>query len=334
MQSSKRSDRFIGLRVVAAGCTLALVAGCTVSNQEAPSLAGPSGFGLVVSMTATPEVLPRDGVSKSIINVDVRSQEKPFANGRLILTADAGTLSASEVTTDGNGHVTFTFTAPGLNENVLQATIFVTPVQNGDLANARSDSIRVAVLGPEIPVAAFETVPDATKAPGPKILAVITFDASKTKLAGVACGSKCTYAWSFGDGSTGNDLVIQHQYGNSGVYNVKLTATANTGTSNSVTTPIIIAPPDLTTPDFTFAPCLSLVLKCMTFTDSSVPDNGVSIVSYYWDFGDGTSPVTTQVPTIDHTFPNIASTVNYNVKLRLTDNLGRVSTTTKSVAVP
>ena len=320
-------------RLAAVCGAVALLTGCTLSNQEAPPLGGVSGFGMIVRMTATPEVLPRDGVSKSVINVDARDGDNPFANGRLILATDAGTLSVSEIVTDGNGHATFVLTAPGANEAVSSATVFVTPVKNADIGNARSDVIRIALLGPDVPTASFGTTP-ATTAPGPKVLAIITFDASGSMLGGVMCKSSCTYAWDFGDGSTGKDMVTQHQYGNPGVFNVKLTVTANTGTSNSVTKPVVIAPPDLTTPDFTFAPCASLAPKCMTFTDSSVPDNGVTITTYYWDFGDGTSPVSTNSPILDHTFPTNPNPVNYTVRLRLTDNLGRVSITTKSVAVP
>ena len=129
-------------RAFAAVYTVALVAGCTTSNQEAPPLAGPSGFGLIVTMTATPEVLPRDGVSQSIINIDARLNGGNFAKGRLLLSADFGRVSSSDVITDDKGHATFVYTAPGPNEAVNQGTIFVTPVQNGDVGNARSESIR------------------------------------------------------------------------------------------------------------------------------------------------------------------------------------------------
>jgi PKD repeat protein len=333
MHTSWKMDRPMWTRLAGLVCASVLITGCTLSNQEAPPLQGPSGFGLSVRMSATPEILPRDGVSRSTINVEVELDDQPFANGRLVLTADAGTLSAAEVVTDAKGHATFYFTAPGVNDAVDLATIYVTAVQNSDLANARSDSIRVAVMGPDVPAANFFTTP-ATTAPGPKVLTLITFDASGSMLAGVMCKSSCTYAWNFGDGSTGKDMVTQHQYSAAGVYNVTLTVTANNGTTNSVTKAVVIAPPDLTTADFTFLPCASLVAKCVTFTDSSVPDNGVSIASYYWDFGDGTTPVSTNSPTIDHTFPANPNPVTYVVRLRLTDNLGRVSLTTKSVAVP
>jgi hypothetical protein len=334
MHSSRKSDRvWRGSVIAAACCALVLAAGCTVSDQEAPPLSGPSGFGLSFSLTATPEVLPRDGQSISTIRVDARLNDQPYANQTLVLTTSAGRLSAGEIRTDASGRATFLYTAPTVNEPVSQATIVITAVQNGDLANARSDSIRIAVVGPEVPVAAFTTTPP-TGAPGAPFHSVITFDATTTKLGTAQCGSSCTYSWNFGNGSSGSEMVVQHQYGTSGVFNATLTVTTASGTSSSVTKPVVIAPPDLTTPDFTFAPCASLQAKCMSLTDSSAPPDGVTIVSRYWDFGDGSSPVSTSDPSIDHVFPANVNPVTYQVKLRLTDNLGRVSTSTKPVAVP
>jgi gliding motility-associated-like protein len=45
-----------------------------------------------------------------------------------------------------------------------------------------------------------------------------------------------------------------------------------------------------------------------------------NIISYYWDFGDGTSS-TEQVPS-DHTFPETRQGITYRVKLIVQDNLG------------
>lgn len=325
-------------RLGVACCVIGVLAGCTVSKQEAPGFVGPSGFGISMTLRAQPEMLPRDGASTSLISVEARVADengtvKPFANQPFDLTVTAGGLSTSRITTDGTGRASFVYTAPAQNDPVSEATIFLTALQNGDVANYRSDSIRLTLVGPDVPVAAFTTTP-STAAPGAAFHSIITFDATTSTLGGLSCGSACTYTWDFGDGSSGTSMVVQHQYANSGVFNATLTVTTASGTSNSTTKPVVIAPPLLTTPDFTFNPCASLVAKCMTLTDSSVPADGVTIASRYWDFGDGTTPVSTPDAAIDHTFPANPNQATYNVKLRLTDNLGRVSTTTKQVAVP
>jgi hypothetical protein len=46
-----------------------LAAGCTLDNQGMPSFSGPSGLGVLVNVTATPDVIPQDGASQSTVRV-------------------------------------------------------------------------------------------------------------------------------------------------------------------------------------------------------------------------------------------------------------------------
>jgi PKD repeat protein len=331
------TNRFQTLTWRAAAAALALMAAsaCAVDKQSAPALAGPSGFGQSLIVTAAPQVLSRDGSSMSTISVTARNADGSPATGRrLLFSASSGTLLTSEVLTSNDGTASVVYVAPTRNTPVSGAVISVTPIEAGDVANTHGTSLIIELLGPDVPVAAFSTTPPSSGAPGATYRALLTFDATATTLGGTSCGSRCTYAWDFGDGSTGKDLVAQHQYNDSGVFNATLTVTTSTGTSNSITKPVVIAPPALTTPEFTFAPCASLVPKCMTLTDSSVPPDGITIEARLWDFGDSTSPVSTTDPVIDHTFPANPNAVTYNVRLRLTDNRGRTSTILKAVAVP
>jgi PKD repeat protein len=332
----KRTNRFQAVTVRAAAAALAVLAAsaCAVDKQGAPSLAGPSGFAQSLIVTAAPQVLPRDGSSMSTISVTARNADgSAMAGRRLLFTASAGTLVTSEVLTANDGKASVVYIAPSQNVGVDGAVISVVPIEAGDLANTHGTSLLLALLGPDVPVAAFSTTP-LSGAPGAPYRAVLTFDGTGSTLGGTPCGSRCSYVWDFGDGSGGRDLATQHQYSNSGVFNATLTVTTASGTSNSITKPVVIAPPALTTPDFTFTPCASLVPKCMTLTDTAVPPDGITIETRYWDFGDGTSPVSTPLPAIDHTFPATPGPATYNVRLRLTDNLGRVSTIIKAVAVP
>ena len=60
-----------------------LATGCTLDKQEAPPLAGPSGYALSVTMTATPDVLPRDGNSSSVVQLIARGADgQPLAGQR------------------------------------------------------------------------------------------------------------------------------------------------------------------------------------------------------------------------------------------------------------
>jgi len=316
----KNSVRLMTTGRLAAVCgAVALLAGCTISNQEAPPLSGPSGFGMIVRLSATPEVLPRDGVSKSVINVDARDGDNPFANGRLILAADSGTLSAAEVVTDSNGHATFVFIAPGLNEAVATSTIFVTPIKNGDIGNARSDVIRIAVLGPSVPFATFLFTPTSPQGSEP-----VTFDASFSRLDNQPC-PLCTFSWNFGDGSSGTGMVIQHVFTTFGVQNVTLTVTSPQGPANSLTRAVVVAPPAAPTADFTFTPGSPTAGSPVTFRSTSTVGLGAMIVRHVWNFDDGLPPVD-QGPTTSYVHPGFAAATSHSVTLTVTDSLGRSAT--------
>ena len=122
---------------LALGVSLCL-AGCALDNVDAPALTGPSEFGLSVTATATPDRLPRDGVSQSVVTLIVRdAQNRPVAGQRLTLgvTPAAAALSVTEVVTDANGQATFTAdrsSARAIAGNAV--TILATPVGNARAA--------------------------------------------------------------------------------------------------------------------------------------------------------------------------------------------------------
>src|ERR1044071_2493084 len=93
--------------LVAALATASMwVSGCALDEVDPPALTGPSEFGLSVTATATPNRLPRDGSSQSVVVLLVRdAQGRPVAGQRLTLgvSPTAALLSTTEVVTDGNG---------------------------------------------------------------------------------------------------------------------------------------------------------------------------------------------------------------------------------------
>jgi PKD repeat protein len=312
---------------LAVGLTAVLASGCTIQEQTAPALSGPSELGLALTVVALPETLPRDGSSmSSIVITAFDANGKPKPGQRMILSANAGTLNPTEVLTGSDGKASATYIAPGVNERVSTATITAIPVgvAGGDATNVNVRTVRIVVLGPSIPFASFSFSPTS-----PAVLDPVTFDASGSSLDGSACGSACSYSWEFGDGSSGTGLVLQHTFTSSGVFNVTLTTTSLAhGTSNSTTRPIVIAPPAPPVANFTTGPCAVAVASCFRFTDSSTVGAGATITGHLIDFGDNTNA--NALPA-EHTYA-VAGT--YTIRLTVTDSLGRTATTTRPLVVP
>src|SRR5262245_11103236 len=103
------------LRAAGAGCAVLLLAGCTLKDQEAPPLSGPSGFGVNLTMVASPAVLPRDGSSQSTVTVTARdSSGATMSNVRLVASVypeNTRVIALSE-NTAADGTLRFVITAP------------------------------------------------------------------------------------------------------------------------------------------------------------------------------------------------------------------------------
>ena len=82
------------------------------------------------------------------------------------------------------------------------------------------------------------------------------------------------------------------------------------------------------TPVITQSPTDPAVNDVVIFDGSSstTPD-GVAIVSYEWDFGNGSTASTRQAMT------HYTDTRTYTVRLTIVDALGRTATTTKTVTI-
>src|SRR5262245_3765036 len=135
------TNRLLALTLRAAAAALAVLAAsaCAVDKQEAPSLAGPSGFAQSLVLSAAPQVLSRDGSSMSTISVRARNADgSPMAGRRLLFSASSGTLLTSEVLTSNDGTASVVYVAPTRNEPVAVAMISVTLIEAGDLANTHS----------------------------------------------------------------------------------------------------------------------------------------------------------------------------------------------------
>ncbi len=135
-------------------------------------------------------------------------------------------------------------------------------------------------------------------------------------------GTIVSYEWNFGDGTTDSGSVLDHTFTDEGVYTVTLTVTDNDGASDSDTAVITIE--DLENPVAVInVPGTEAFLGFgLTFDGSDSYDTDGTIVSYEWNFGDGT---TDSGSVLDHTFTDEGV---YTVTLTVTDNDGLIGTDT------
>lgn len=302
---------------------------CTTKNQEAPPLTGPSEFGQSVSVSANPDSLPQDGASQSFVTVTVRDADAQPMRGVTLrvetrvngVPVDFGRLSARSIVTGSDGRATLVYTAPSAPAAAVDTftIVDVTVTPSGtdfNNANSRSAAIRLTptneVLPPTDLRAAFTANPGS-----PEVGQTVLFDAS------TSLGTIVDYRWSLGDGTTRSGRAIQHSYSSSGTFVVTLTLTdpyGRTATTNQTLTVGLGARP---TAEFTFSPTAPRVGQQVNFNASASIAPNSRIVSYSWDFGDGTPVVTVGEATIAHAY---ATAATYNVTLVVTDAVGRSST--------
>ncbi len=137
-----------------------------------------------------------------------------------------------------------------------------------------------------------------------------------------------TYSWNYGNGS-GSGPVATRTYTAAGTYTVTLTARDEWGvTATSTQTVTITVPADNRPPVAVLNPPACAGLACnFSAVGSGDPDTG-DVVSYRWEWGDGTAASTSSA--VGHTFPAPGT---YEVRLTVTDGWGVATSTTRSVTV-
>jgi PKD repeat protein len=330
-----------GLRILIATLAGAALAACTVHEQEAPPLQGPSEYALRLSLQAIPDAIIQDGGSQSVLNIEAAGPDGRPVNGLALrvdmavdgFAQDFGTLSSRSAVTGSDGRARVTYTAPqaprestGIGTIV---TLLVTPIGNDFRGQvARQVDVRVIPPGVILPPNG-QPVPAFTISPSPATaFSVTTFDASNTTDEGVRCGNRCTYSWNFGDGDTASGVTTQHTFREAGSFAVTLTVRDERGQEGALTQSVTVSAGTPPTASFTYSPNPPAVSQDIFFTAAAsraTPPR--TLVGYDWDFGSGrfANGVTT-VKKYD-----VAGT--YNVTLTVTDDAGQQGTTSQSVIV-
>ena len=146
-------------------------------------------------------------------------------------------------------------------------------------------------------------------------------------------GTISTYAWDFGDGSTG--AISQnpsHIYFRAGNYTATLTVTDDEGATDTDTVAITVTDPTNSnvapTAVATGTPTSGNAPLDVDFDGSSSTDSDGIISTYAWDFGDGSPVSNLQNPAYTYTTAGI-----YMATLTVTDNEGATNTDTVAITV-
>jgi Tol biopolymer transport system component/PKD repeat protein len=163
--------------------------------------------------------------------------------------------------------------------------------------------------------------------PGDRPMAAFTYEcnASACEFDGSASlpssGTIVSYAWQFGDGTSGDGAAVSHTYASGGRYSVTLTVTDALGASGSM----VILGVEANAP-----PVASFTVVCTgptcAFDGSGSSDSDGTIASYFWAFGDTSSG---DGPTPTHKY----GTGTFSATLYVLDNGGAWDTHSRSVTV-
>ena len=332
--------RTIKLSLVAAIATTTIAA-CTVKDVDTPPLAGPSSLARTILMTADRDTLLQDG--SDVATITLRSQVQPGQSDTIRARAqvfvdgvaqDFGTLSNKNPIITANGS-TITYRAPAApttpaGQVATTVTIAVTPDDSGDFRSETTRTIDLRLIPPGVLLptnpslrAAFSFEPAS-----PRVLDLVTFNASTTTNSGAACNSACTYAWDFGDGTSGTGQITTHQFRTIGTFLVRLTVTDPRGATSTTAQAVTVGAGEPPTVSFTTSPANPGVNQDVFFNASaSEPAPGRTITSYEWSFGDGNfgSGV-----IVSHRY---AAGGSYQVALTATDDAGSIGRSSATLQI-
>lgn len=138
-------------------------------------------------------------------------------------------------------------------------------------------------------------------------------------------GRIVAYAWDFGDGTRGGGPLVEHAYSALGAFTVTLFVVDDDGATATATHQIKIA--NALPTAVIDAPGTASRRQLILFNGSHSQDPDGKLISFHWDFGDGS---TATDPTAFHEYRKVG---DYIVTLRVTDNDGATATATHTIRI-
>ncbi len=305
------------------------VAGCSLDDDAIPNPSGPTQLGLSVTAIASPDRLPRDGQSRSLVTIEVRDVQGRAVSGQrltLATTPTTAVLSSTEVTTDAAGRATVLVTAPPSTAVGNSVTVAATPVGSGvDVAIPRVVVIELtSSSNTTVPTASFTVTPTS-----PEQNQVTTLDASASTDEGAACLDICSYTWDLGGEATRTGRIITYRFQSPRIYNVALTVTDLAGASATTRSNVTVAAATKPTITLAVSPAAPIARQAAIFTATTTVASNHTVSAIDWNFGDGTTATTTN-PNVSKTFSQAGTFI---VTGTVRDDLGQTASATTSVTV-
>jgi PKD repeat protein len=264
-----------------------------------------------LSIWAEPTQLPYGGGQSRIEVLALDALQKPVPEKIVFISTSAGTLSGGGArTTDANGKIRAYL-------KTEKAAVVTAKYKNLEC------SVSIEIASQNInPVADFFFTPLE-----PKSGETVYFNASASY---DTDGHIVSYEWEFGDGASGSGETVGHAYSfaKTRSYMVLLKVTDNAG-AEGVKTKQITSQNSKPVADFVFSPLEPKSGETVYFNASTSYDSDGQIVSYIWDFGDGTSD---SGVTTSHTY-TVSATRSFVVVLKVVDDGGAESAKAKNIEI-
>ncbi|MCK4309157.1 MAG: PKD domain-containing protein [Candidatus Atribacteria bacterium] len=284
----------------------------TLSNMQVGDTATVTAF--IGAVTNSVEVTCREeNIPIAIINT-VPSPAEGIAPFEVYFDAYGSSAEADIASYDwdfGDGNTGTGVTAENTYADAGIYIVYLTITD--DNGNKGYDTVTVTVNEVGAPTAVINTVPSPAEGIVPF---EVYFDAHASS---TEVGNITDYDWDFGDGNTGTGVTAENTYAEVGTYTAVLTVTDSNGKKgyDSVEIKVEKAPKAVinTTPA-AVSGTVTGVPPFKVYFDAYESTSESGIVSYEWNFGDGSSDTGI---TTNHTYNSVGS---YIVYLTITDSNG------------